>query len=81
MFSLRDLSSVRLYLEVLGAKRIIGSFYFNYPQTREVGKTDHMDCNEALSILMLCAPNNRRRPFSYHMKMADFEHFRVLSVF
>ena len=36
---------------------------------------------EALSVLMLCAPNNRRRPFSYHAKMADFEHFRVLSVF
>ena len=24
---------------------------------------------EALSVLMLCAPNNRRRPFSYHTKM------------
>ena len=33
-----------------------------------------------LSVLMLCAPSNRRRPFSYHTKMADFEYFRVLSV-
>ena len=24
---------------------------------------------------MLCAPSNRRRPFSYHTKMADFEYF------
>ena len=36
---------------------------------------------EALSVLMLCAPNNRRRPFSYHTKMADFEYLSVLSVF
>ena len=36
---------------------------------------------ETLSVLMLCAPSNRRRPFSYHTKMADFEYFRVLSVF
>ena len=36
---------------------------------------------ESLSVLMLCAPSNRRRPFSYHTKMTDFEHFRVLSVF
>ena len=34
-----------------------------------------------LSVLMLCAPNNRRRPFLYHTKMADFEYFHVLSVF
>ena len=33
------------------------------------------------SVLMLCAPSNRRRPFSYHAKMAAFEYFRVLSVF
>ena len=32
-------------------------------------------------ILMLCAPSNRRRPFSYHTKMADFEYSCVLSVF
>ena len=25
--------------------------------------------------LMLCAPSNRQRPFSYHTKMADFELF------
>ena len=30
---------------------------------------------------MLCAPSNRRRPFSYYTKMADFEYFRILSVF
>ena len=36
---------------------------------------------QSLSVLMLCAPSNRRRPFSYHTKMADFEYFRVLSVF
>ena len=30
---------------------------------------------EALSVLMLCAPRNRRQPFSYHTKMADFEFF------
>ena len=30
---------------------------------------------------MPCAPGNRRRTFSYHTKMADFEYFRVLSVF
>ena len=34
---------------------------------------------EALSVLMLCAPSKRQRPFSYHTKMADFEYFRVLS--
>ena len=28
---------------------------------------------EALSVLMLCALSTRRRPFSYHTKMADFE--------
>ena len=32
---------------------------------------------EVLSVLMLCAPDNRRRPFSYHTKMAD----RVFSCF
>ena len=37
--------------------------------------------NEALSVLMLCAPSNRRRPFSCHTKMADFEYFRVLAIF
>ena len=31
--------------------------------------------------VMLCAPINHWRPFSYHMKMADIEYFRVLSVF
>ena len=36
---------------------------------------------EALSVLMPCAPSNRRRPFSYHTKMADFHYSRVLSVF
>ena len=30
---------------------------------------------------MLCAPSNRRRPFSYHTKMVDFEYSRVLSIF
>ena len=38
------------------------------------------ECWEVLSVLVLCAPSNRRRPFSYHTKMADFEYFRVLSV-
>ena len=33
--------------------------------------------HEALSVLMLCAHSNRRRPFSYYAKMADFEYFRV----
>ena len=37
--------------------------------------------SEALTVLMLCAPNNRRRPFSNHTKLADLEYFRVLSVF
>ena len=36
---------------------------------------------EALSVLMLCAPSNRWRPFLYHTKMMDFKYFRVLSVF
>ena len=36
---------------------------------------------EALSVLLLCAPSNRQRPFSYHTKIADFDFFRVLSVF
>ena len=31
----------------------------------------HSSVKKALSALMLCAPNNRRRPFSYHTKMAD----------
>ena len=39
------------------------------------------DAKEALSVLMLCAPSNCPWPFLYHMKMADFEYFRVLSVF
>ena len=26
-----------------------------------------------VSISVLCAPGNGRRPFSYHSKMADFE--------
>ena len=30
---------------------------------------------------MLCAPSNRRKPFSYHTKMSDFENFRALSQF
>ena len=34
--------------------------------------------HEILSVLMLCAPSNRRRPFSCHTKMADF---RVFSCF
>ena len=28
-----------------------------------------------ISVLMLCAPSNHRRPFPYHTKMADFEYF------
>ena len=28
-------------------------------------------------LLMLCAPSNRRRPFSYYTKMTGFEYFRV----
>ena len=35
---------------------------------------------EALLLLMLRAPSNRRRPFSYLTKMANFEYSRVLSV-
>ena len=34
---------------------------------------------EALSVLMLCMPSNRQRPFPYRTKMV--EHFHVLSVF
>ena len=41
---------------------------------------DHV-FEETLSVLMPCAPCNRRRPFSCHTKMADFEYFRVLFVF
>ena len=33
----------------------------------------------SLTVSMLRAPSNRRRPFSYHTKMADFENSRVLS--
>ena len=46
MFSLRDLRFVRcsLNLDVLCAQRIIGFFYFNYPQINEVVKSDDMDC-------------------------------------
>ena len=36
---------------------------------------------EALSVLMLCEPSNRRQPFSYNTKMADVEYFRVLALF
>ena len=38
------------------------------------GETDRIrleKVREALSVLMLCAPSNRRRPFSYHTKMAE----------
>ena len=48
-------------------------YYFPQNVTRKLKRP--------LSVLMLCAPNNRWRPFSYHMKMADFVYFRVLSVF
>ena len=34
-----------------------------------------------LSVLMLCVPSSRRRPFLYHTKMADFKYFRLLSIF
>ena len=34
-----------------------------------------------VSISVLCAPGNGRRPFLYHSKMADFKYFCVLSVF
>ena len=34
-----------------------------------------------LSVLMLCTPRNHQQPFLYHMKMAAFEYFLVLSVF
>ena len=36
---------------------------------------------ETLSVLMLCAPSHPRQQFPYHMKMTDFDYFRVLSVF
>ena len=36
---------------------------------------------DALSVLMLCEPSNRRQPFSYNTKMADVEYFRVLALF
>ena len=36
------------------------------------GKVVAAEVKEALSVLMLCAPNNRWRPFTYHTKMADF---------
>ena len=36
---------------------------------------------EVLSLLMLCAPSNRRWPFSNHAKMVNFGYSRVLSVF
>ena len=36
---------------------------------------------EVLSVLMLCAPRKRRRPFSYHTKMVDLKCFLVLSIF
>ena len=52
-----------------------------YPHNNE-GVSQHSDfLKEVLSVLMLCAPSNCRRPFSYHTKMADFEYFRVLSIF
>ena len=40
-------------------------------------------CNQRTlgSEFMLYTPSNHRRPFWYHTKMADFEYFRVLSVF
>ena len=38
---------------------------------REYKETDGFP-KEALSVLMLCAASNRRRPFSNHTKMADF---------
>ena len=52
-----------------------------YPHNNE-GVSQHSEfLKEVLSVLMLCAPSNHRRPFSYHTKMADFEYFRVLSIF
>ena len=41
----------------------------------------HCTFKEALSLLMLYAPSNHRRPFSCDTKMADFGYSRVLSVF
>ena len=34
-----------------------------------------------LSVLMLCTPDNHLQPFLYHMKMADFKYFCLLSIF
>ena len=51
----------------------------NSTLTQILGRRQRWRNVEALSVLMLCAPSNCRRPFSYHTKMADFEYFRVLS--
>ena len=40
-----------------------------------------INVKETLSVLMLCAPSHPRQQFPYHMKMTDFDYFRVLSVF
>ena len=44
-------------------------------------QTNNQGLTEALSVLMLCTPCNHWQPFSYQMKITDFEYFHVLSVF
>ena len=53
----------------------------NVQKTKTTTTINKQTTLKKLSVLMLCALSNRRRPFSYHTKMADFEYFRVLSVF
>ena len=46
---------------------------------RRVCRVIHDAVQEVHSVLMLCAPSQRRRPFSYRIRMADecFVHFLV----
>ena len=79
-FSLRDLSFVLCSrdLDVLRAQRIIGFLILithkwtrseNENETQWSTISGHQFVKEASSLLMLCAPSIRRRPFSYHTKI------------
>ena len=57
-----------------------------FDKIRDTCRTDQTyhplprNVKEALSVSMLCAPNNQQ-PFLHHTKMADFEYFLLFSVF
>ena len=69
----------RVFGGIFGGDTLIPKIILFLLLTTFLLETEPQILKEALSVLMLCAPNNRQRPFSYHTKMADFEYFRVLS--